>query len=46
MFKVEITFKNDDFNSALVLGDFVDVYIQKEVKDEKFMIIPFSSLIV
>jgi hypothetical protein len=46
MFKVEVTFKNSDYNNYLALGDFVDVYIQKENKDEKFLIIPFSSLIV
>jgi hypothetical protein len=46
MFKVEVSFKDSDFNNYLVLWDFVDVYIQKENKNEKFLIIPFSSLIV
>jgi multidrug efflux pump subunit AcrA (membrane-fusion protein) len=46
MFKVEITFNNKDLNDYLVLWDFVDIFIQKDVWTEKFIIIPFSALIV
>lgn len=46
MFKVEITFNNADFDDWLVLWDFVDVFIQKDIWTQKFIIVPFSALIV
>lgn len=46
MYKVEITFNDKNFNDYLSLWDYIDVYIQKWISNEKYLIIPFSSLIV
>lgn len=46
MFKIEITFSNKDFNENISLWDFVDVYVQKELWGEKFITVPFSSIMV
>ncbi len=46
MFPVEITFSGEDLNNYLVLGDFVDVYIQKNLGVENYIVVPFSSLLV
>lgn len=46
MFKVEITLNPGELHDYLVLWDFVDVFIQKELGEETFLIIPFSALLV
>jgi hypothetical protein len=46
MYKVEISFSDKSFNDYLSLWDYIDVYVQKWVSDKKYLIIPFSSLIV
>lgn len=46
MFKVEITLSPGELHDYLVLWDFVDVFIQKELGEETFLIIPFSALLV
>lgn len=46
MFKVEITFNNKDFNDWVVLWDFVDIFIQKDIWTQKFIVVPFSALVV
>ncbi|MGE4443619.1 MAG: efflux RND transporter periplasmic adaptor subunit [Candidatus Altimarinota bacterium] len=46
MFPVEIAFSNEELNNYLVLGDFVDVYIQKNLGTESYIVVPFSSLLV
>lgn len=45
MFKVEVNFSNEEFKNYVVLWDFVDVYIKKNIWEEK-IVVPFSSLIV
>nr|MDD3720486.1 efflux RND transporter periplasmic adaptor subunit [Candidatus Gracilibacteria bacterium] len=45
LYKVEVRFSNEMKASDLVLGDFIDVYVTKENTTDKFLIIPFSSLI-
>lgn len=46
MFDIEISFSDKTFSDSIILWDFVDVYINKSIWEEKFIIIPFSSLIV
>lgn len=46
MFKVEIMFHDLNSTQDLILGDYVDIYIVKESSNEKFIVIPFSSIIV
>jgi len=46
MFKAEISFSKDLDLAELYYGDFLDVYIVKESSKEKYLIVPFSSLIV
>ena len=45
MYKVEVMFSNQDFSKELVLWDYVDVFIKKEHNENKYLIVPFSSLI-
>lgn len=46
MFQAEITFQSKDFNSSIVLWDFIDIYIQKNLWWEVFISVPFSSILV
>lgn len=46
MFKVEIGFNNNTFNDAIVIGDYADVYINKTYGEEKYIVVPFSAIIV
>lgn len=45
LYKVEVEFNDSLMTDKLVLGDYVDVFITKENTTDKFLIIPFSSLI-
>jgi hypothetical protein len=45
MYPIEITFNDINFWNNVILSDFVDVYIDKEIWNEKFIVIPFSALI-
>jgi hypothetical protein len=45
MYPIEITFNDTNFWNNVILWDFVDVYIDKEIWSEKFIIVPFSALI-
>lgn len=46
MFKVEITLSPGELHDYLILWDFVDIFIQKQLGEETFLIIPFSALLV
>jgi hypothetical protein len=45
MYPIEVTFDDVNFWNNVILWDFVDIYINKEVWSEKFIIIPFSALV-
>lgn len=46
MFKVEILLTPGELHDYLVLWDFVDVFIEKQLGEETFLILPFSALLV
>lgn len=46
MYPIEIRIIDENFSSSVVLWDFVDVFIQKDIGEEKYIVIPFSSIIV
>ncbi len=46
MFPVEVRLSSLDLDNYLVLGDFVDVFIEKQLWDEMFIVLPFSALLV
>ena len=46
MFPVEISISDKNFSENVILWDFVDVFIQKNIWSQKYIIIPFSGLIV
>jgi hypothetical protein len=45
MYPIEIIFSDTNFWNNVVLWDFVDVYINKEIWSEKYIILPFSAII-
>ncbi|MDD5770487.1 MAG: efflux RND transporter periplasmic adaptor subunit [Candidatus Gracilibacteria bacterium] len=46
MYNVEVKILNNDFSKKMVLGDYVDVYLKKDLGNlNNQIIIPFSSLI-
>lgn len=45
MYKVEVMFWDNNFSKDLILGDFIDVFIKKEHNENKYLIVPFSSLL-
>lgn len=46
MYKVEIGFQDVAFNDAIVIGDYADVYINKTYGEAKYIVVPFSAIIV
>lgn len=46
MFKIEVAINDNNFNQLIPLWEFADVYIKKTISNEKYLIVPFSSLIV
>lgn len=46
MFKVEVSLLSSEIINSLVLWDFVDVFIEKELWEQKYIVVPFSSIIV
>lgn len=44
MYKVEVMLENAS-TQPVILGDYVDVFVKKEKSEEKYIIVPFSSLV-
>jgi len=46
LFPLEISFSEKDIDGGIRIGDFVTVYVQKEISEEKVLTVPFSALMV
>jgi len=44
LFAIEIVFSDKDFENSMIIGDFVDVYIHKNIGSEMVLTVPFSAL--